>query len=179
MDKTPRGPGASATERWVSPKSSVHGARRLNKLLERTNNATLGWYSDSADPYFRDQGFRLHEDAIEFAKNVLKQHRFVLLLESGVYRNRGGKRLTGWIYYWWFPAVTKTDWGQCPDAGWGRPLGRSSLVEYQPRLYKPKSLAHLNVRASPTGKTVEVSSSQTPPPVLARSIPQNGRTVPG
>jgi hypothetical protein len=37
--------------------------------------------------------------AIEFAEKALKRHRSVWLSESGVYRNRGGKRLTSWIYY--------------------------------------------------------------------------------
>jgi hypothetical protein len=118
-------------------------------------------YSDSADPNSHDQGFRLHEDAIEFAENMLKQHRFVWLSEYGIYRNRGGKRLTSWIYYWWSPAVAKTEWGKCPDAGWGRPHGRRSLIKYEPLLYKGPGLAHLNVRASPTGNRVEVPSSQT------------------
>lgn len=109
-------------------------------------------YGESADPDSRGQSFWLHEDAIEFAENALKQHRFVWLLEYGVYRDGGGRRLTGWIYYWWSPAVTKTDWGECPDAGWGRPAGRRSLVKYEPLLYRQGSkYARFNVRASPTG----------------------------
>lgn len=112
-------------------------------------------YSDSADPNFRDQSFRLHEDAIEFAEKALKQHRFVWLLECGVYRNRGGRRLTCWIYYWWSPAVAKTDWGECPNAGWGHPLGRRSLVKYEPLLYREGSkYARLNIRASPARNRV-------------------------
>jgi hypothetical protein len=119
-------------------------------------------YGNSADHNSPDQCFRLHEDAIEFAENMLKQHRFVWLLECGRYRNRGGRRLTCWIYYWWSPAVTKTDWGECPDAGWGRPQGRRSLVKYEPLLYREGSkYAHLNVRASPTRNGAEAPSSQT------------------
>jgi hypothetical protein len=112
-------------------------------------------YSDTADPNFRDQSFRLHEDAIQFAEKALKQHKFVWLLQYGVYQNSGSKRLTSWIYYWWSPAVTKTDWGECPDAGWGRPLGRRSLVKYEPRLYiEGSEYARFSVRASPTGNRV-------------------------
>jgi hypothetical protein len=119
-------------------------------------------YSASADRNFQDQRFQLHEDAIEFAENMLKQHRFVWLLEYGRYRNRGGRRFTCWIYYWWSPAVTKTDWGECPDAGWGRPRGRRSLVKYEPLLYSDVSKnAHLNVRASPTRNRVEAPSRRT------------------
>jgi hypothetical protein len=119
-------------------------------------------YSDSADPNSHDQSFRLHEDAIEFAENMLKQHRFVWLSEYGIYRNRGGRRLTSWIYYWWSPAVAKTEWGTCPDAGWGRPHGLRSLIKYEPLLYKALRLAHLNVRASPMGKSGPgAPSSQT------------------
>jgi hypothetical protein len=118
-------------------------------------------YSDSADPNSHDQGFRLHEDAIEFAENILKQHRFVWLSEYDIYRNRGGRRLTSWIYYWWSPAVAKTEWGTCPDAGWGRPHSRKSLIKYEPLLYRAGSkYAHLNVRASPTGNRIEAPSSQ-------------------
>ena len=112
-------------------------------------------YSDSADPNFRDRSFRSHEDAIDFAEKVLKRHGFVWLLEAGAYRNSGGKRLTSWIDYWWSPAVAKTDWGECPDAGWGRPLGRRSLVKYEPLLYREGSkYARFNVRASPTRSRV-------------------------
>jgi hypothetical protein len=66
-----------------------------------------------------------------------------------------------WIDYWWSPAVTKTDWGKCPDTGWVRPQGLRSLVEYQPLLYKGARFAHLNVRASPTRDTVKAVPGET------------------
>src|ERR1700730_6317606 len=94
--------------RSYSPSESGDRAiirKGLNKMRHRV------MYSNSSDPNSYDQRFRLHEDAIEFAENILKQHRFVWLSEYGIYRNRGRRRLTSWIYYWWSPAVAKTEWG--------------------------------------------------------------------
>ena|ERR1700730_6077418 len=118
-------------------------------------------YSASAYRGIRERNFSLHEDAIEFAEDMLKQVKYVWLLEYGTYKQKGGRRITSWIYHWWSPAVTKTDWGECPYAGWGRPCGRRFLIEYEPLLYQTKGSAHLNVRASPTRITVEAPSNQT------------------
>jgi hypothetical protein len=109
-------------------------------------------YSNNADPEHHEQLFPTQKDAVEFAETILKSYRYVWLLEWGKYRNISRKQFSGYIYYWWSPAVAKTDWGECPNAGWGRPKGRRHLVEYQRMVYKTERWAHLNVRASATAE---------------------------
>jgi hypothetical protein len=152
-----RSNGRREPDAWVSKSIRVIDPIASTKAKAMRHSVR---YSNSAHHSFRDQTFHLHEDAIKFAENVLKQHKYVWLSEYGRYRNRGGKWITCWIYHWWSPAVTKTDWGECPDAGWGRPHGRRSLINYEPLLYKASRFAHLNVRASPTRETVKAPSSQ-------------------
>ena len=48
-------------------------------------------YSASAYHGIRDRNFSLHEDAIEFAEDMLKQVKYVWLLAYGKYRQKGGK----------------------------------------------------------------------------------------
>ena len=117
-------------------------------------------YSAFADRGIREQDFALHEDAMRFAEDMLKQVSYVWLSEYGTYTQRGGRRFVRLIYYWWSPAVTKTDWGECPDRRRGRPHGRRSLVEYKPLRRTGSKFAHLNVRASPTRQTVNTPSTQ-------------------
>jgi len=98
------------------------------------------------------------KDAVEFAERILKMYRYVWLSELGEYKTKAGRWNKDRVYYWWSPAVGETEWGECPDAGRGRPAGRKYLTAYRPRLYKSKNLAHLNVRAAPTGRTATASS---------------------
>jgi len=60
---------------------------------------------------------------------IESRYQYIWLLEWGIY-TAGGKKLTNYIYYWWSPAVSQTNWGECPDAGWGRPTDRKYLSEY-------------------------------------------------
>ena len=116
-------------------------------------------YSNTAYQDIHDTLFQSQKDAVEFIERTQRRYKYIWLLEFGRYK-RGANWVTCWIYYWWSPAVAETDWGECPDAGWGRPTDRKYLIEYQPLLYKPKRFAHLNVRASPTGNRSEAPSSQ-------------------
>jgi len=117
-------------------------------------------YSNTAYQDIHEKIFQTQKDAVEFTENIQKRYRYIWLSEFGEYQTGGGKWVTGWVYYWWSSAVTETEWGEPPDAGWGRPTDRKYLIEYQPLLYKSKRFVHLNVRASPTGNRSEAPSSQ-------------------
>lgn len=70
--------------------------------------------------------------ADEYAETIRNRFRSVWLLERGSYgTNATGSRRKSWINIWWSPAVVR-EWGDPPDPGWGRPIGRRSLVRYQP-----------------------------------------------
>ena len=157
--------GASVSPRnlvRVHMKPEIHPRPETERTIRRGSNQMrhIVRYSTSAYCGIREQSFSLHEDAIEFAENMLKQVKYVWLSEYGKYRQNGGRWITCWICYWWSPPVTKTDSGECPDAGWGRPHGRRSLIKYEPLLHKGSRFAHRNVRASPTREPVKALSSQ-------------------
>jgi hypothetical protein len=116
-------------------------------------------YSNAQDHDLHEQSFPTQKDAVEFVEKIESRYQYIWLLEWGIYRV-GGKKLTGYIYYWWSRAVSQTNWRECPDAGWGRPTDRKYLIEYQPLMYKSKRFAHLNVRASPTGNRIEAPSTR-------------------
>jgi|SRR5208282_817626 len=118
-------------------------------------------YSNAPYQDLHEQFFRTHPDAVEFAERFGKSYRYIWLCELGEYQTGTGKWVRDWIYHWWSAAVTETDWGECPDAGWGRPESRKHLAPYRPVLFKGKRYAHLNVRASPTRVSVEAPSSRT------------------
>jgi hypothetical protein len=108
-------------------------------------------YSNAPYQEIHDKALQTQKDAVEFAEAVLKIYRYVWLSEFGQYQTRSGRWVTDWIDTWWSPAVSETEWGECPDAGYGRPAFRKHLVPYRPLLYKAKTFAHLNARALPTG----------------------------
>jgi hypothetical protein len=109
-------------------------------------------YSNDAYLNLHSEMFRTQKDAVEFIERLPKAYRYVWLSETGEYKTPGGKWVSDWICYWWSPPVAATDWGPCPDSGWGYPgcpPRRRFLVPYRPRLYNSPRHAHLNVRASP------------------------------
>lgn len=95
------------------------------------------------------------KEAVEFAERIEKQYRYIWLAECGEYKTPSGRRVEAWIDYWWSPAVAATEWGECPDAGWGQPAGKQYRTRYQPLLYKGKRFVHLNERASATAVAVD------------------------
>lgn len=116
-------------------------------------------YSNAAYLDIHEKVFQTQKDSVEFAEAVLTRYRFVWLSEWAEFQTGSGKWITGWVYYWWSPAVSETEWGRCPDAGYGLPSGRKHLAPYRPLFYKPKRFAHWNARALPTG-TAGLSSSR-------------------
>ena len=119
-------------------------------------------YSHSAYLSIDYKGVWTQKEAVEFAERIQKQYRYIWLSEYGEYKTAGGNWVESWIDYWWSPPVTETDWGACPDAGWGQPADRKYLTRYRPLLYRG-SRAHLNVRASATAE--EVTAPPSPAPV--------------
>ena len=119
-------------------------------------------YSNAAYQDMHEKNFQAQKDAVEFVESIEKRYRYIWLSEFGEYQTGGGKWVMAWVYYWWSSAVTETEWGERPDAGWGRPHRLRSLIKYEPLLYRGLNLAHLNVRASPVGKRgAGAPSSQT------------------
>ena len=106
-------------------------------------------YSDHPYHGGAAKGFSTQKEAVEFAESAMKRYRCIWLGEYGEFQTGSGKWLKGFVYYWWTPTVSASDWGPCPDAGYGRPAGRKYLTPYRPRIYKSRRWAHLNVRASP------------------------------
>jgi hypothetical protein len=117
-------------------------------------------YGHSASHSINARIFSTQKEAVEFAESIEKQYRYIWLSEWGEYKTPGGRRFQAWIDYWWSPAVTKTDWGECPDAGWGRPVRRKRLVQYRRILYRGKR-AHLNERASASAEMVESNPARS------------------
>ena len=72
-------------------------------------------YSNSAYQDFHREALSTQKDAIEFARRIQKAHKYIWISELGKYQTETGKWVTAWIYYWWSPAATETDWGECPD----------------------------------------------------------------
>jgi hypothetical protein len=107
-------------------------------------------YSNAGYHDIHEKRFDTQKEAVEVAEASMKRYRFVWLSELGEYQTRKGKWITGPVYYWWSSAVSETDWGGSPDAGYGRPADSKHLAPYRPLLYKAKRFAHLNVRALPT-----------------------------
>lgn len=94
--------------------------------------------------------FDIQKDAVEFIERLPPAYKFVWLLEWGEYQTQRKNWVQSWIYYWWSPAVTATDWGPCPDSGWGCPPSRRFLVRYRPKLYPDNGkYSYRNERASP------------------------------
>jgi hypothetical protein len=118
-------------------------------------------FSNTAHHDIHERFSDTQKDAVEFAERILKMYRYVWLSELGEYKTKAGRWIRDRVYYWWSPAVGETEWGECPDAGRGRPAGRKYLTAYRPLLYKSKKLAHLNVRATPTDRTAAAPSNQT------------------
>jgi len=112
-------------------------------------------YSNAAYQDFHRESFSSQKDAVEFAERIQKSYRYIWISELGKYREAADKWVMAWIYYWWSPAATETDWGECPDQWWGYPEGRKYLSEYRPLVYRGKQFAHLNVRASSRADTVK------------------------
>ncbi len=117
-------------------------------------------YSNAAYQDMHEKIFQTQKDAVEFVESIEKQYRYIWLSEFGEYQTGGGKWVMAWVYYWWSSAVTETEWGERPDAGWGRADFRKYHTPYRPLFHKSKRFAHLNVRASPTGNRSEAPSSQ-------------------
>ena len=117
-------------------------------------------YSNTAYQDIHEKIFQTQKDAVEFTENLQKRYRYIWLSEFGEYQTGGGKWVMAWVYYWWSSAVTETEWGERPDAGWGRADFRKYHTPYRPLFHKSKRFAHLNVRASPTGNRIEAPSSQ-------------------
>ena len=117
-------------------------------------------YSNAAYQDMHEKNFQTQKDAVEFVESIQGRYRYIWLSEFGAYQTGGGKWVSDWVYYWWSSAVTETEWGECPDAGWGRPAFRKYHTPYRPLFHKSKRFAHLNVRASPTGNRIEAPSSQ-------------------
>src|ERR1700739_3404498 len=117
-------------------------------------------YSNAAYQEFHDKSFSTQKDAGEFAERLLQSYRYIWLSEFGDYRTAGGNWVRDWIVYWWSAAVTETEWGECPDPGWGRPAGHKYLREYRPIVFRSKKRAHLNVRICPTGDRAQAPSGQ-------------------
>jgi hypothetical protein len=106
----------------------------------------------SADGYLRrhEEIFYTQKDAVEFSENLPSAYKYVWLLEWGEYQTQRKNWVQSWIYYWWSPAVTTTDWGPCPDSGWGYPPSRRFLTKYRRKDYSVNSRhSYRNVRASP------------------------------
>jgi hypothetical protein len=120
-------------------------------------------YSNAAYQDMHEKNFETQKDAVEFVESIEKRYRYIWLSEFGEHQTGGGKWVTDWVDYWWSSAVTETEWGERPDAGWGRAAFRKYHTPYRPLFYKSKRFAHLNVRASPMATRVEAPSSQTKP----------------
>jgi hypothetical protein len=106
------------------------------------------------------KSFQTQSEAVEFAESIMERFRCIWLVEWAEYQTGAGKWKWGYVYYWWSTAVTASEWGERPDAGYGRPARRKYPVPYRPFRYKSARFAHLNVRASPVREMDEPGFSE-------------------
>jgi hypothetical protein len=106
-------------------------------------------YSDNPYHGGSSKDLSTQKEAVEFAERMMKRYRCIWLAEWAKFQTGSGKWVSGYVYYWWSQAVTTSDWGKCPDAGYGRPARRKYITPYRPLQFRSKSMAHLNERASP------------------------------